>query len=72
MSHEELAELIDCEKIRDYLARPACGEDLGEPTDWSSSLMGMPFDAEQYAGRAVEDPGVVILPCWVSVGNVGA
>ena len=27
-------------------------QDLGEAVDWSTGLMGMPFDTARYAGRA--------------------
>jgi hypothetical protein len=30
-------------------------EDLGESVNWTTGLMGMPFDANRYAGRAAGD-----------------
>ncbi|WP_454791974.1 nuclear transport factor 2 family protein [Mycolicibacterium lutetiense] len=36
-------------------------QDLGEAADWSSGLMGMPFDIAQHAGRAHGDPSEHIL-----------
>ena len=36
-------------------------QDLGASVDWTTGLMGMPFDTEGYAGRAVGDPSEQIL-----------
>jgi hypothetical protein len=36
-------------------------QDFGESVDWSAGLMGMPFDTNRYAGRAVGDPSECIL-----------
>jgi SnoaL-like domain len=35
--------------------------DFGEAADWSTGLMGMPFDPARYAGRAHHDPSEHIL-----------
>ncbi|HEY5842547.1 MAG TPA: nuclear transport factor 2 family protein [Mycobacterium sp.] len=36
-------------------------QDLGEAADWSTGLMGMPFDTAGYAGRAHGDPSEGLL-----------
>ena len=36
-------------------------QDLGEAVDWSTGLMGMPFDVEHYAGRAANDASEAFL-----------
>ena len=36
-------------------------QDLGASVDWTTGLMGMPFDTGGYAGRAVGDPSEHIL-----------
>ena len=36
-------------------------QDLGESVNWTTGLMGMPFDANRHAGRAARDYSEGIL-----------